>query len=95
MSIDLVDKVRRLAHKPTINSKNGYPMKPLGTNALTRQPSARGQTPPTGYTVTTAHGHRLLVTRRDGRPIRIRPSAGVAKANRVESGRSYLDVPAA
>ena len=63
-------------------------------NTLTQQQRRRIQTPPTGYVVSSAKGHRLLVRRPDGRPLRTRPSERLVATDRVESVQSYLHIPA-
>ena len=70
-------------------------MKPLATNTLTQRQSRRVKKPPAGYIVTTAHGHQLLVRRPDGRPTRVRPSGRLTATDLLESGQSYLHIPAA
>jgi hypothetical protein len=65
------------------------------TNTLTQQQRRRIQTPPAGYTVTSAKGRQVLVRRPDRRPMRVRPSGRVVEIDRVESVQSYLHVPAA
>ncbi len=63
------------------------------TNKPPRQ--RRLQPPPAGYIVTSAKGHQILVRRPDGRRMRVRPSGPPVPGNRVESGQSYLHIPAA
>lgn len=65
------------------------------TNASLRVERDRTQRPDAGYVVTSSRGHRILVRRPDGRPIRTRPSGGRLAANRVAATQSYLHVPAA
>jgi hypothetical protein len=65
-----------------------------GAKTLTQQQPRRIQTPPAGYIVSSAKGHRLLVRRPDGRPMRTRPSGRLVATDRVESVQSYLHIPA-
>ena len=69
-------------------------MNTVATNKPTHQ-QRRRQAPPSGYIVTTPRGHELLVRRPDGRPMRIRPNGRLVAKGHVESGQSYLHVPAA
>ena len=69
-------------------------MKTPGTKTSTQQQRRRTQPPATGYLVTSARGHQLLVRRPDGRPMRIRPSGRLVATDRVNSVQSYLHVPA-
>ena len=70
-------------------------MNTLGTKTSTRQRRRRIQTPTSGYIVSSANGHQLLVRRPDGRPMRTRPSGRLVATDRVESVQSYLHIPAA
>jgi|GEM_PF-2799141 hypothetical protein len=70
-------------------------MTTLATPTSPRQQGLPVQTPAAGYLVTTARGHKLLVRRPDGRPTRVRPSGPLPATGRVQSGQSYLHVPAA
>ena len=65
------------------------------TSKSTEQQRRRGRASAPGYILTTPRGHQLLVRRPDGRPMRTRPSGRLATPGRVESGQSYLHVPAA
>ena len=69
-------------------------MNTLGGKSLNQQQRRSTQTPPAGYIVTSAKGHQLVVRRPDRRPMRIRPSGRLVAADRVESVRSYLHIPA-
>jgi len=69
-------------------------MNTLGTKTFTKQQRGRIHPPPSGYIVTSAKGHQLLVRRPDGRPTRIRPSGRLVATDRVESVQSYLHIPA-
>lgn len=64
------------------------------TKTSNKQQRSRIQPPPSGYIVTGAKGHQLLVRRPDGRPTRIRPSGRLVASDRVESVQSYLHIPA-
>ncbi len=65
------------------------------TKAPSRPQSRPVPQSPRSYTVTDANGHRLLVRRPDGRPLRVRPSGSLVEADRIQSVQSYLHVPAA
>jgi hypothetical protein len=69
-------------------------MTTLATKTLTQQQRRRIQTLPAGYIVISARGHRLLVRRPDGRPMRIRPSGSLVATDRIENVQSYLHIPA-
>jgi hypothetical protein len=61
------------------------------THAVTQQ-QRRIQALPASYTIISAQGHKLLVRRPDGRPMRVRPSGRIVTADRVKSVQSYLQV---
>ena len=68
-------------------------MSSSGTNT-TEQQRRPTETPPAGYIVSSEKGHRLLVRRPDGRPMRTRPSGRLVATDRVERVQSYLHIPA-
>lgn len=70
-------------------------MNPVGTKAAPQRQKPPIQAPPRSYTVASPRGHRLLVRRPDGRPMRVRPSGSLVEADRILSIQSYLHVPAA
>jgi hypothetical protein len=69
-------------------------MSPRRNPSTTQRQGRRIETPARSYTVTGPRGHRLLVRRPDGRPMRVRPSGSLLEAGRIASIQSYLHVPA-
>ena len=65
------------------------------TNVSARRQRQGIRPPATGYIVTSARGHPMLVRRPDARPLLTRPIGRRVDTDRVESVQSYLRIPAA